>query len=220
MSYLDDDLLPPADCDESVAPEEDGDSRAREDADMMHRQPLNGNVNAGDPAADADAADINAGDPAADAEAEVAIFSFGFASGARPPSLAIQSRASQTALNSVLARTFDCRKLVNPSKQSRTGRTGLDKRLRDEVLHAPGTEAFITRCVEDILEETASDTVRPRSDDEHRTLLQYNFGCHEGKHRSVSVAIAVAKRLQMHLDGKPYQVRIVLRHCNVGNVDS
>ena len=206
MSYLDDDLLPPADCDESVAPEEDGDSRAREDADMMHRQPLNGNVNAGDPAADADA--------------EVAIFSLGFASGARPPSLAIQSRASQTALNSVLARTFDCRKLVNPSKQSRTGRTGLDKRLRDEVLHAPGTEAFITRCVEDILEETASDTVRPRSDDEHRTLLQYNFGCHEGKHRSVSVAIAVAKRLQMHLDGKPYQVRIVLRHCNVGNVDS
>lgn len=206
MSYLDDDLLPPADCDESDAPEEDGDSRAREDADMMHRQPLNGNVNAGDPAADADA--------------EVAIFSFGFASGARPPSLAIQSRASQTALNSVLARTFDCRKLVNPSKQSRTGRTGLDKRLRDEVLHAPGTEAFITRCVEDILEETASDTVRPRSDDEHRTLLQYNFGCHEGKHRSVSVAIAVAKRLQMHFDGKPYQVRIVLRHCNVGNVDS
>jgi len=201
---------------------------------MMHRQPLNGNVNtgdpaadadaadvnAGDPAADADAADVNAGDPAADADAEVAIFSFGFASGARPLSLAIQSRASQTALNSVLARTFDCRKLVNPSKQSRTGRTGLDKRLRDEVLHAPGTEAFITRCVEDILEETASDTVRPRSDDEHRTLLQYNFGCHEGKHRSVSVAIAVAKRLQMHFDGKPYQVRIVLRHCNVGNVDS
>ena len=147
----------------------------------------------------------------------VMVFSFGFAQGPRPPTLGTTCCYKEMPEGCIRHRTFDCRKLVNPSKKSRSSRTGLDKRLRNEVLHAPGTEEFVKKCLDEIIADLAK-TAFPDGDDpeNHPLIFRYDFGCHVGKHRSVAVTLAVAQRLEQYIRQTSDDVRILVRHCNVG----
>ena len=109
----------------------------------------------------------------------VELVSFGFEAG---PRLAADEAT----------KIFDCRAVVNPSKLSRKGRTGLDKRLRDEVLQSPGCESFITECMQ-VIRDTIQST-SPEGAGSERTLV-FGFGCAAGHHRSVSIAETILTRL-------------------------
>ena len=109
----------------------------------------------------------------------VVLCSFGFEEGSRVAAAAA-------------TRMFDCRHITNPSKQSRKGRTGLDKRLRDEVLQSPGCREFVKACAQEILDDMAAASARVQDD---ATTLTFGFGCARGKHRSVSICLEVERVL-------------------------
>lgn len=135
--YLDDALLP------------NSDSEGESDEELGH---CGGNLNQG--AINTDEKFINPEDNAGATKSDndhdtkvpktLIFYSFGFEYGCKP-SVGPRRPPIGTMLR-------DCRRIENPSKVSRTGRTGLDKRLRDEVLNAAGAEEFWTDDVNAILQ--------------------------------------------------------------------
>ena len=107
---------------------------------------------------------------------EVRISTFGRQTSSAPPGVQFRH-------------VFKCEKISNPSSSSRKGRTGLDRRLRKEVMATPGAEKLVNEAVARILRDVASST--PNESVSER----YGFRCAMGKHRSVSIAEEVASRL-------------------------
>lgn len=91
--------------------------------------------------------------------------SFGFECSSRP--------------NRLNARIIDVRHLPNPTKTMISkGMTGLDKKLRDDFFSNKDAESFYNQSF--ILIKDAIE------DSENSQKLEFSFGCHRGKHRSVS----------------------------------
>lgn len=81
--------------------------------------------------------------------------------------------------NRLNARIIDVRHLPNPTKTMISkGMTGLDKKLRDDFFSNKDAESFYNQSF--ILIKDAID------DSENNQKLEFSFGCHRGKHRSVS----------------------------------
>ena len=86
---------------------------------------------------------------------------------------------------------FDLRFLPNPHfVPDLKPLTGEDIRVRDHVLARPGSEEFLTRLMEFLV------YLLPRYQSEGKSYLTIGFGCTGGRHRSVSVAIEVARRMR------------------------
>lgn len=208
QAYVDDDLLPACESDS-------GESEAgNEVVHGSNARPLNANAAHVDCACDDEKADhatllqkLGATQNRRGLLKTVVAFSFGFAQGPQPPIVSTTCCDKAMREGCIRHRTFDCRNLVNPSKK------GLDKRLRDEVLHAPATEKFVKRCLDEIIADVVKTAF---SDDPENYPLIYDFGCHGGKHRSVAVTLAVAQRLDRYIRQTSNDVCILVRHCNVG----
>jgi RNase adaptor protein for sRNA GlmZ degradation len=81
--------------------------------------------------------------------------------------------------NRLNARIIDVRHLPNPTKTMISkGMTGLDKKLRDDFFSNKDAESFYNQSF--ILIKDAID------DSQNNQKLEFSFGCHRGKHRSVS----------------------------------
>jgi len=77
---------------------------------------------------------------------------------------------------------------------SRHGRTGLDKRLRDEVLKTPGCSEFVAECLGQMTE--LIELAMQQAPSERPAKLVFGFGCAAGKHRSVSICVEVCLLLK------------------------
>jgi len=95
---------------------------------------------------------------------------------------------------------FNLRKLPNPSSQLRRNRTGLDKELQKEFFQIPQVEATYQSLKEQVQEIIASGT--------GTILLQFYFGCHAGKHRSVAFVDKMSKEMWQ----SNYQIQIQVTH--------
>jgi UPF0042 nucleotide-binding protein len=86
---------------------------------------------------------------------------------------------------------FDLRFLPNPHfVPELKPLTGEDARVRDYVLAKPASEEFIARLMDFLL------YVLPRYRSEGKSYLTIGFGCTGGRHRSVSVALEIARRVR------------------------
>jgi len=84
----------------------------------------------------------------------------------------------------------DCRFIPNPHwVPELRPKNGLDDAVRDRVLHAPGVDEFVSGYVE-LFEKMAAGYLR-----EGKKFVTLAVGCTGGKHRSVAIAEAIAKRL-------------------------
>ena len=97
-------------------------------------------------------------------------------------------------------RIWNCTNVTNPSKSSRKGRTGMDKRLRKEVMMEKEAQSIVRDAVEfcrcqlgDIKETTPYHECEEKRKD---PFLRIGFCCEMGKHRSVSIAITVVEELK------------------------
>jgi UPF0042 nucleotide-binding protein len=94
---------------------------------------------------------------------------------------------------------FDCRFLPNPFwVEELRPYSGLDEPVRDYVLSQPETQEFLNK-VDDLLTSTLPSFVR-----EGKSYLTIAMGCTGGRHRSVAMAEALAKRMGEH--GHPVSV--------------
>ena len=94
---------------------------------------------------------------------------------------------------------FDCRFLPNPFwEEELRPFSGLDEPVRDYVMAQPETKDFLDK-VDDLLTSTLPSFVR-----EGKSYLTIAFGCTGGRHRSVALAEALAKRFGEH--GHPVSV--------------
>ena len=85
---------------------------------------------------------------------------------------------------------FDCRFLPNPFwVEELRSYSGLDEPVRDYVLGQPESVAFLEK-VDDLLESILPAFVR-----EGKSYLTIAMGCTGGRHRSVTLAEALAARL-------------------------
>lgn len=87
-----------------------------------------------------------------------------------------------------MRKVWNCAHIANPSTCSRKGRTGMDKRLRREVMQ----DITATSIVEDALELIRTDVANAKNGES----LWYGFRCEIGVHRSVSVAENARERLR------------------------
>jgi UPF0042 nucleotide-binding protein len=86
---------------------------------------------------------------------------------------------------------FDLRFLPNPHfVPELKPLTGEDERVREYVLEQPGSAEFLDRLLDFL------GWLMPRYRSEGKSYLTVGFGCTGGRHRSVSVALAVAERLR------------------------
>jgi len=86
---------------------------------------------------------------------------------------------------------FDLRFLPNPHFVAELKPlTGEDGRVREYVLGKPGSGEFLERLLDFL------GYLLPRYRSEGKSYLTVGFGCTGGRHRSVSVAVAVAERLR------------------------
>jgi UPF0042 nucleotide-binding protein len=91
---------------------------------------------------------------------------------------------------------FDCRFLPNPFWiEELRPYSGLDEPVRDWVLGQPESEAFLEK-LDDLLTSILPAFVR-----EGKSYLTIAMGCTGGRHRSVALAEALAKRLGGHGQG-------------------
>jgi RNase adapter protein RapZ len=94
---------------------------------------------------------------------------------------------------------FDCRFLPNPFwVEELRPYSGLDEPVRDYVLAQPETQDFLVR-IDDLLTSILPSFVR-----EGKSYLTIAMGCTGGRHRSVTLAQALADRLSVH--GQPVSV--------------
>lgn len=107
-----------------------------------------------------------------------------------------------------LTASFNCTNIANPSKTSRAGRTGLDKRLRTEVMAGRLAQDIAARACDSVLEAVKASVANPAT-------MQFGFGCEVGKHRSVSVAITVANELQQNQDLVGLGVQVATLHRDI-----
>ena len=108
---------------------------------------------------------------------EVHITTFGFSRGAPP----------------LDALVYDCRALRNPHRPDRTGKTGLDEDVFNEV----ADHELFNDLVDHIVRQ-----VGYRAFGENKQLIKIAIGCTMGRHRSVAVAFRVATILQYRFDMK------------------
>lgn len=100
---------------------------------------------------------------------------------------------------------FDVRFLSNPHYDPELRPlTGEDRRVRDYVEADPRTAALRVRLVELL------DLVLPAHWEEGRRYVSIGIGCTGGKHRSVVIALALAR----HLEAQGY--RAVVQHRDMG----
>lgn len=93
---------------------------------------------------------------------------------------------------------YNCESIPNPSSSSRKGRTGLDKRLRTEVMACDAAQTMVDRATAAVL--AAVDRCRSEpTKGESTHVVRFGFGCAMGKHRSVSVVETLAAALTTHL---------------------
>ncbi|MDH4163367.1 MAG: RNase adapter RapZ [Nitrospirota bacterium] len=86
---------------------------------------------------------------------------------------------------------FDLRFLPNPHFiPELRPLTGEDQRVRDYVIARPASEEFLSRLTDFL------GYLLPRYKSEGKSYLTIGFGCTGGRHRSVSVALAMADRLR------------------------
>jgi RNase adaptor protein for sRNA GlmZ degradation len=91
---------------------------------------------------------------------------------------------------------FDVRGLPNPTKSMiAKGMTGRDKKLRDDLFSNPEVEEFYQKALAQIIEAVKNHKDDPNVDPVDN-VLNFAFGCHRGKHRSVSFV----ERLKIDLD--------------------
>jgi UPF0042 nucleotide-binding protein len=94
---------------------------------------------------------------------------------------------------------FDCRFLPNPFwVEELRPFSGLDEPVRDYVMSQPETRDFLDK-VDDLLTSTLPSFVR-----EGKSYLTIAMGCTGGRHRSVALAEALARRFGEH--GHPVSV--------------
>ena len=94
---------------------------------------------------------------------------------------------------------FDCRFLPNPFwVEELRPFSGLDEPVRDYVLSQPESQAFLEK-VDDLL-----TSIHPAFIREGKSYLTIAMGCTGGRHRSVTLAHALADRLSRH--GQPVSV--------------
>jgi UPF0042 nucleotide-binding protein len=85
---------------------------------------------------------------------------------------------------------FDCRFLPNPHwVESLQDLSGLDEPVRDFVLSQEATAPFLDRVVELV------DMLLPAYMAEGKSYLTIAMGCTGGRHRSVVLAVELARRL-------------------------
>lgn len=103
-------------------------------------------------------------------------------------------------------RIWNCARIENPSSSSRKGRTGLDQRLRSEVMRGELAQQFVCEAMEYCKSKVAELQQQSRKtheeDQREQQVIRLGFGCEMGKHRSVSVAVALEKELQNWLSGQ------------------
>ncbi|CAE7948286.1 unnamed protein product [Symbiodinium sp. KB8] len=119
----------------------------------------------------------------------VELVSFGYSSGAGQP-LADQH--------------FDARGLENPDRRPRRHLTGLDARLRSEVMQCQGAEELLEKIRSSALQHAARSEGAP---------VRIAVGCAWGKHRSVTMCEEAARSLRGTRTpaGKKLYVRIIHR---------
>ena len=102
----------------------------------------------------------------------VLLTSFGFECSSRP--------------NRLNALIIDVRHLPNPTKTMISkGMTGLDKKLRDDFFSNKDAESFYNQSF--ILIKDAIDDSQNNHNGNYKSQKpEFSFGCHRGKHRSVS----------------------------------
>lgn len=123
------------------------------------------------------------------------------------PSIEIISYGKRYGKPNLLDRNWNCTRIVNPSSSSRKGRTGLDKRLRSEVMRGEIAQSIAKEAVEYCTGQLRvgsqaedKDGDSPMEVDVDSSRIRIGFGCEMGKHRSVSVAVTVADELRADLN--------------------
>ena len=86
---------------------------------------------------------------------------------------------------------FNCEKLKNPSSSSRKGRTGLDKRLRKEIMSDARARQIVEEAVSYIVRRLDS------WDGSGKANLFIGLRCAMGKHRSVTIAEEISSQLRV-----------------------
>ena len=141
-------------------------------------------------------------------KAVIRLITFGVETGKRP---------NKQTTNNLCYPTFKCEWIPNPSSISRkTNVTGESKRLRNEILAQDNVLDFVHQCV-DVIEKCISQNEDENENDDGNDYHDHNkndgnndnddndadqvirqkkdwcfaFSCARGKHRSISVAIAV-----------------------------
>lgn len=86
---------------------------------------------------------------------------------------------------------FDCRFMENPFYiPELRALSGSDREVRDFVLENPATKQFLERVVEFLR------FAMPRYEEEKKARLGIAFGCTGGRHRSVTIADEIARRVK------------------------
>ncbi len=94
---------------------------------------------------------------------------------------------------------FDTRFLPNPHYiDSLRDKTGRSKKVKEYVLQAKETQAFLLRLIRFI------DYLIPRFEEEGKSYLTIAIGCTGGKHRSV----VLAEQLRDHIRNREYSVKV------------
>ena len=130
---------------------------------------------------------------------------------------------------------WNCTNIANPSKSSRKGRTGLDKRLRKEVMMGEEAQLIVRQaidfCTSQVGAVMSSSNVSSGEgvdiDDSQEEdgvggghcsplIICLGFGCEMGKHRSVSVAVTVAEELmKMNAQYNHIDLDIIVTHRDI-----
>jgi len=84
-------------------------------------------------------------------------------------------------------RTWNCERLPNADRNLRHKHTGLHKRLRTAVLSSPEAKRMLRKATAEIQDAVAKAGFND--------TLRFAFGCHAGKHRSVSIVEALAPEI-------------------------
>jgi len=127
---------------------------------------------------------------------------------------------------------WNCTNIANPSKSSRKGRTGLDKRLRKEVMIGEEAQLIVREAVDlctsqvEMVMSSSSGEEADNDDNEDGgvsgncspLIIRLGFGCEMGKHRSVSVAVTVADELmKMNTQYNHVDLNTIVTHRDIDN---
>mmetsp|Transcript_89064 Transcript_89064/g.232219 ORF Transcript_89064/g.232219 Transcript_89064/m.232219 type:complete len:249 (+) Transcript_89064:27-773(+) len=99
---------------------------------------------------------------------------------------------------------FSARHIANPDGGPKTHMTGLDARLRKEVIGCEGAQELLHEMFEDVVRR-----IEARRGDEG---VHVAVGCERGKHRSVILAVELAALLKQKRSTQTRQISVRLCH--------